>query len=162
VLRRARLLRPGVVALVWALAPSLHVTTSVDNSQDSIQVKFRDGTAVRLRNDQLVSRGGADLSDLQAVLSRYPGLRIERLFTRPEEDLEQERVRAEAATGRQQPDLNLYYRLLLPAGADAEALLSDLNALPIVEVAYAEPLPQPPPGNPGLSPPAGGPTSPAE
>jgi hypothetical protein len=42
-------------------------------------------------------------------------------------------------------DLNLYYRLNIELDINPEALIDALNALPIVEIAYPEPLPPPPP-----------------
>ncbi len=81
------------------------------------------------------------------MLSAYPGLEVRRLFSRPEEVLSQEKARIEAKSGREQADLNLFYRLILEPGADAEKLIDELNALPVVELAYPEPLPQPPPGS---------------
>jgi hypothetical protein len=133
-----------------SLGGSRWVAGPTGASSERIVVKFRDGTAIRLRQDQLISLAHVDLSELQAVLSAYPGLRIERLFTRPEEDLEHERAQAAAATGLPQPDLNLYYRLVLPWEADAASLVDALNRLPIVESAYVEPPPAPPPGLPRL------------
>jgi hypothetical protein len=129
-------------------AGSRWVAGQTGASSHRIVVKFRDGTAIRPRQDQLISLAHDDLSELQAVLGTYPGLYIERLFTRPEEDLEHERAQAAATTGLPQPDLNLYYRLVLPREADAASLVDALNRLPIVESAYIEPPAAPPPGRP--------------
>ncbi|MEA2685533.1 MAG: hypothetical protein QOE93_728 [Actinomycetota bacterium] len=110
-----------------------------------IQVKFAVGSGVRLRDGALVSETGADLTAVDAVLARYPGTVIERLFLRPEADLEAERLANEARTGQPQPDLNLYYRLTLPAGFDGAAAIADLEALAIVDRAYPDPVAAPPP-----------------
>ena len=110
-----------------------------------VQVKFADGTGVRLRDGRFVSLTGTDLGGLTAVLGRYPGTTIERLFTRSEEDLAAEKAAAEAATGRPQPDLNLYFRLTLRPGVDGATAIADLSRLPVVERAYADPVAAPPP-----------------
>jgi serine protease len=115
------------------------------HSRERIHLKLQEGTAVRLRGGGLASLRGDDLSGVAAVLGRRPGVRVERLFGRAEADIDRDKTRAEGASRRQQADLNLYYRLQLPPAVDTEALLGELNALPIVEVAYSEPLPAPMP-----------------
>ena len=70
---------------------------------------------------------------------------MERLFDRPEADLDAERAAAEARTGLPQPDLNLYYRLTLPDGVDPGSLIADLEGLAVVERAYPDPVAAPPP-----------------
>ena len=106
---------------------------------------------VRLRGGRFVSLGQDDLDDVNAVLRGIPGLRIERLFSRPEDVLAREKHRIEARSGREQADKNLYYRLRTRGEVDLARLIDDLNALDIVEIAYAEPLPAPPPVTPDFS-----------
>jgi hypothetical protein len=120
-------------------------------SHERLHLKFREGSGVRLRGNRFVSESGANLSGLTSVLARYPGTRIQRLFERPEGVLAREKARIEAKAGRQQADKNLYYRLVLSKGTDAEALLDALNALAVVEISYAEPLPSPPPATPDFT-----------
>jgi subtilisin family serine protease len=109
-------------------------------------LKFAEGTAVRLQEGKLVSRGAADLTGLAAVLAQHPGTQVARLFTRAEQELAAQRQQAETRSGQQLADLNLYYRLTVSPGDDSASLADDLNALPIVEIAYPEPLPAPAPG----------------
>ncbi len=120
-------------------------------SKTRLHVKFNEGTRVRLRDGQLVSLAGADLSGLDAALATYPVEEIERLFTRPEAALDAERLQIEAETGEQLPDLNLYYRFVVADAADGASLVAALVALPVVEEAYAEPLPAPLPATPDLT-----------
>jgi hypothetical protein len=54
-------------------------------------------------------------------------------------------LEAERHGGRKLADLNLWYRLVVPAGTDAVLLLDALRALPVVEFADGEPLPSPQP-----------------
>ncbi len=127
-------------------APTTALTTAPEVRPGArIQVKFAPGSGVRLRDGALVSETGADLSPLNAVLAAYPGTTVQRLFQRPEADLEAERVAAEARTGLPQPDLNLYYRLTLPEGVDPDEAIADLSALDVVDRAYADPVAAPPP-----------------
>jgi len=121
-------------------------TAGTGMSSEHVVLKFAEGTAVRLREGQLVSLAAADLSGLAAVLAQHPGTQVARLFMRSEQELAAQRQQAEARSGLQLADLNLYYRLTVSPGDDSTALANDLNALPIVEIAYAEPLPAPAPG----------------
>ena len=109
-----------------------------------VQVKFVAGSDIRLRDGVLVSLSGQDTAPLRQLLVRFSGLRIERLFQRPEADLAAEKAAAEARTGRPQPDLNLYY-LLIVEESRADALVVDLTRLAIVEQAYRDPAAAPPP-----------------
>jgi len=111
-----------------------------------VQVRFVAGSGVRLRDGSLVSEAGHDLTALQDVLARHGVIAVDRLFQRPEADLDAERAAAEARTGLPQPDLNLYYRLTLPEGVDAGGLIADLGGLAVVERAYLDPVAAPPPG----------------
>jgi serine protease len=122
-----------------------------DHSDRLLHLKIVEGRRVSLRGGRLVSTDRVDLSGLSAVLESIPGLRIDRLFSRPEEVLEREQRRIERKSKRQQADKNLYFRLRLPEGADMAGVLDRLNALDIVEIAYAEPLPGPPPVSPDFS-----------
>src|SRR5688572_27281324 len=123
---------------------------SQNNERLALHVKFREGTSIRLRGGRLVSVGNDDLSGLDAVLARHPGTRFERLFSRPEATLDEQRRRAEAR-GRKTADLNLWYRLRLRPGTDVDGVIADLKALAIVETAYRQPRPAPMPVTPDFS-----------
>ena len=108
---------------------------SQNNERLALHVKSREGTSIRLRGGRLVSVGNDDVSGLDAVLARHPGTRFERLFSRPEAALDEQRRRAEAGRGRKTADLNLWYRLRLRPGTDVDGVIADLKALDIVETA---------------------------
>ena len=101
-----------------------------------------DSTIMRARSSTLVV---AFQPSLSSVLAGFPGASIERMFTRPEAVLAAEKARIETESRRQHADKNLYYRVVLTSGTDAAAVIDALNALSVVEIAYAEPLPQPVP-----------------
>jgi len=108
-----------------------------------VVVKFVEGSIVRLRQDKLVNRGIGNLSPVSDLLSRFPGVEVQRLFSRSEADLEAERTRGQALSGKELADLNNYYLFTLPEGLDANAFIDALNAMDIVEIAYPEPIPEP-------------------
>lgn len=108
-------------------------------SREIIEVKFVEGSGVRLRNGKLVSLTGQDLGAVYKILNQYNVLKIERLFTLPEEKLEEMKKPGIAS-------LNLWYRITLDKGARTEEFINALNSLAIVEKAEPAPLPAPPPG----------------
>lgn len=111
---------------------------------DLLIVKFVEGSEVRLRGGALSSAVGANLSAANLLLSGRSDLTVERLFSRPESALDADRAGAQSLSGRELADLNNYYALRLNAASvrDAEQLLDALNALEVVEIAYAEPRPE--------------------
>jgi serine protease len=126
-------------------------------------VKFHEGTLIRVRDGmlkveveayseselRLLNRFGLkpdvvaqELEQVNAMFKARANLNIERLFTDKEEDLEQEQQQAQAMSGEEYADLNLFVRLNYQDARleDAETLLDQLNALGIVELAYAQPI----------------------
>lgn len=110
-----------------------------------LQVKFAEGSGIRLREGGFVGGPDEDMQALREVLARHGVWRLERLFQRPEEELAAEKAAIEARSGRAQADLNLYFRLVLVEGADPGACVADLERLGIVERAYLDPRAAPPP-----------------
>lgn len=148
--------RLGLAVAVLALFASLLSpppreagAASAEISDARVQVKFRPGSAIRLRRGELRSHS-ADLAPLKRLLGSLPDLRIERLFSTPERALDRRRGQIAARSGRPQPDLNLYFRLAFDETAGLERLLDSLNGLDIVEIAYREPQPPPPPATPSF------------
>ncbi|HYO59388.1 S8 family peptidase [Archangium sp.] len=139
-----------------------------DTYVERLVVKFHEGSRVRLRGNALVAlaaergpaergllsarglrdeRVAADAAAVQSLLERAPRLgAIARLFEEDETSLEARKLSGEEQSGQQLADLNLYFEVpLLPgttAGRVAD-LVASLNALEGVEVAYAEPPPEP-------------------
>jgi serine protease len=100
------------------------------DTRTGIDVKFAEGTDVRLRGNRLVSRSGARIKALDDVLAGFRGSRVSRLFASTSEQ-------KLAARG----DLNLYFRIRTPKGADTSALIDALNSLGMVEIAAPQPKP---------------------
>ena len=125
----------AALSVVGALVTDEARSAAVANAKDRLHVKFVDGSAIRLRGNTLVSVGSTDVSALRAVLRKYPGVHIQRLFSRSEEELADEKARNERRTGKKQPDKNLWYRMVLPPARNAAALVKDLRGLDIVQTA---------------------------
>lgn len=110
-----------------------------------LHVKFREGTTVRVRQNAIVSLAGDDVLGVRALAARHPGLRFVRMYKRPELRLAREVAAIEKASGRALADPNLWYQVVVPRGTAIAAVADEFNALPIVEIAYPEPLPVAPP-----------------
>lgn len=140
--------------------------TSIDPNisvPDVIVVKFHEGTGLRLRDDRwtapsqarspedegLLQRANLDpakvageLDSANLLLQANANVALARLFTRPETELELEKRIGEENSNEELADLNLYFHLFVDNGSveDTEALIDQLNALDIVEIAYPQPI----------------------
>jgi serine protease len=106
-------------------------------------VKFVEGRRVRLRDGQLVEFGeiGAKSRLLEATMAALQGARIERLFTRSEEDLdrERERILLGLPEGFDAPaDLNNYYLVQVETAASGRALWARLLERSELETVFAD------------------------
>ncbi len=102
-------------------------------SSKAIHVKFREGANVE-----------------QPLEGFPPGLRAAvvshtKLFSLPEEKLNELRAKESSRLGRPLPDLNLWVEMTLQSGTDAAAFLAEMKRVPNVETADPAPLPHPPP-----------------
>ncbi|PZQ18886.1 MAG: hypothetical protein DI565_00290 [Ancylobacter novellus] len=114
---------------------------------DRVTVKFREGRKVRLKGAALDGLSGAESKAFRTALEAAGagGGALSKLHSVPEETLDAQRAEAQAEAGEEIADLNLYYVLQLPAGANAAAVADRLNGLPFVEYAAPAPRPAPPP-----------------
>lgn len=111
-----------------------------------VVVKFRDEARVRLRGAELISLAGRNLSGLSAALAAFGKPVPERLFRRPEAEIDLYLETAELRSGRDLADLNGYYEMVVEPD-EVAALLQALNDLDVVQIAYRAPVPVPPPGD---------------
>ena len=147
--------KPGQPASTQAPAPTLkprlvpqkplHTEIDMGTFSGVIVIKFVEGSDIRLRAGKLVSLSSGSVDELDELFVRFPLDALERQFSQPEDQLAREQAALETETGEDLADLNLYFRLTLKNKADGAALIDALNALPIVELAYPEPAPAPPP-----------------
>ena len=111
---------------------------------DLVVVKFVERATVRLREERLVNLADEeDLEPVSALLDRFPLVRVDRLFTRPEAELEADRERGQTQSGDELADLSNYYMFTLDGRVNASDFIDALNAMTIVEIAYFEPIPEP-------------------
>lgn len=116
---------------------------------EQLIVKFRERTDIRIRDGEARNLAGPDRQGLEDALSAF-GLGLadfRRLHKRAEAELDAERAEAQRESRRALADLNLYYRLRVPAGVDPVALAEQLGRLPIVEYAETAGTPPPLPGD---------------
>lgn len=113
-------------------------------STQVLELKFRDGTDVRLREGRFVGEVGG-IGDLEKVnlLLEQLGAAARRTFMQSEEWLAEWRGSGEARSGRRLHDLNLFFCIDLPAG-DASSICDVLNSLETVEIAWPAAVPSDP------------------
>ncbi|WP_375765125.1 S8 family serine peptidase [Archangium gephyra] len=123
-----------------------------------LEIKFVDGQEIRLRNGRPVDLRGRALTSTASrrVLERVARGAWLRSHDVSEEKLEAMRFQGQRATGGELADLNLYFRLRLPPGLDAEDLAGQLRALPEVEAVHHVPAPPPSPVVPDFYTPGSG------
>jgi len=109
-----------------------------------VVVKFSDRYEIRLRDDRLVSRQGLPATDAENILQAYLDGGMSRLLREvPESKLDRDREALQIRTGYELADMNGYYRIQVAGAGEAEAIINQLNALDMVELAYFQPSPEP-------------------
>ncbi|HZZ95373.1 MAG TPA: S8 family serine peptidase [Jatrophihabitantaceae bacterium] len=129
-----------------------HATVAPGYSRTRIVVKLAEGSAVTLRGQRMLTSRSADTIGFDSALARVPGAALTPLFSTAPSVLRRQTRALEAKSHRELADLSLYYRVTVPRGTHLAAFIDSLNALPIVEIAEAEPLPRPVPASPNLEP----------
>ncbi|QRN99638.1 DUF4214 domain-containing protein [Archangium violaceum] len=134
----------GVEAQVRALGGEKSVEA------DLLEIKFHDNQLIRLRNGAPTDLAGRGLRTSQAsvLLKAVEGGRWMRSHDASEEALETLQAEGEKRTAEPQPDLNLYFRVRLPVGLDANRIAAAFLQLPEVEAVYRVPVPVEPPTAP--------------
>jgi hypothetical protein len=112
---------------------------------NEVTVKFREGSGFRIQDGQPTALEADEIGPLLKTLGDL-GIalnRIRPLLTLPRQQLDAERIDGQRQSGKQLADLNLYYVVDLPEGANPAAVASKLNELSAVE--FAEPRRRPSP-----------------
>jgi hypothetical protein len=112
-----------------------------DAQIDRIIVKLAAGTRGRLHGGRLYSLENKDLTDINRVVREYSQAPLKRLTDKPPEQVEREKFLLENSSGHQLADMNNYFSIAVSSAIEAEILANQLNLLPEVEIAYAEPRP---------------------
>ncbi|MGC4064905.1 MAG: hypothetical protein QM784_09740 [Polyangiaceae bacterium] len=118
--------------------------------QPRLEIKFRDGSGVRLRGGRLVvlqeiSSGNVPRAAVEAaiaLLSAPPVRGVRRVHEQSEEILDQQRITGQQNSGKVLPDLNLWFFVELEA-SDAAQVLSRLSENRAIESASCGPTPPP-------------------
>ncbi len=112
---------------------------------DRVFVKFAEGPKVRLRDGRLTANGAA-MPAVTAALAAYPVASVRRMFDLDERILEENKETGERLSGRELADLNHWFVVELSAATPrAVDLANALLALDVVETAYLDTEPAPPP-----------------
>jgi len=106
-------------------------------------VKFKENSGVRLRSDKLVSNRGLSLKSANDIVEPYTSGRLSPLLPISEEKLEKSKSIYETKSRHQLADFNLYYKIDVTDLSEVESIVNQLNRLDIVEIAYAQPKPEP-------------------
>ena len=115
-----------------------------------VVIKFREGSQVGLKDEQLIDRATGQVDAVQNVL-RQMGIAtpLRRMFGGASEaEINAQREEAERNSSHALPNLNLYFTLVLPPNVTAAEVADRLRALPNVESVEAAPTPRLPPAAP--------------
>ena len=146
-------------------APQKPEKTTINShaQHNVIVVKFQEGTHIRQRQGILMAESQkrspeektklqkaklddakitAQLNKLDNLLQKHPRHGVRRLFSREEADLDRERDEGSPNSDEELADLNLYFHVVLDdvQAEESAALIDELNALDIIEIAYPAPI----------------------
>ncbi len=115
------------------------------SATDRVVIKLKEGMGQPEFDGRQFVKQGADWDKLNALLAS-PGKSstVRPRFNESRATLNRLREEGMQRSGKQLPDLSLYYEISLPASAtsqEATDMLNELNKLDIVEIAYAAPRP---------------------
>ncbi|QWP75772.1 S8 family serine peptidase [Lysobacter sp. K5869] len=138
---------PSSPAPQHVLAKPIKTKLGRYDSREFIEVKFVDDSQVRLHSGRLSSAKLGRLSALDGLVGGAgPVAALEPLF--PADAVAKSALAKSAQAQQPQPDLSQWFRLRVKPGQDAARVIDELNAMGIVETAYAAPLPVPLPASP--------------
>ncbi len=123
---------------------SVKLTLSLESSIAHVVVKFRDDYEVRKYSNKLFSKNRKSISEASIILSPYLDFRMNNLFSSfSEKELDNERTKLQYSSRMELADLNSYYQIEVTSISEAQQLIDRLNRLISVEIAYAQPTPEP-------------------
>ena len=117
-----------------------------ESEDDLIEIMFRKGAVVRLRDgNPLDLSGTGSIDGVEEILQLTDSFIWERITSVSEEELDAMETNGESRTGEDLYNLNNVYRLRFEGDIDIWELSSVLEDLPGIMLARPVPLPQPPP-----------------
>jgi len=120
---------------------SFSATRDIQNAA-YVVAKFHDDVDVTLRNNDLYQTDGTLLPGWRNVTRQFNAAEVRPLFAKNATALKRERVALSQGLGHALPNLSGYYRIDTPP-RNLSQLLSQLNGLADVEIAYAMPQCEP-------------------
>ncbi|HGY91170.1 MAG TPA: hypothetical protein ENK43_08375 [Planctomycetes bacterium] len=119
----------------------LLVLSGIGFSQSTLEIKFRDGERIRLRDGKLKDLGGAGLGGIAAPIRALEaaGATWRRPFSLSESAIENLVDVARQRMPNGSYDLNLVFELHLPPSVDVSATLESLRGSPVIESATLQP-----------------------
>lgn len=113
----------------------------------TLEIKFAESLAVRGSEGDLHSQRGRSLQRVREVFERHGGARelAPLVHNMTQQQLDDLTAGAEARSGEAAPNMASWYSVTLPADADAERVLAELQPLDEIVYAYPAPEPAPPP-----------------
>jgi len=132
----------SAVAERWTVPKPQYAAIYDSDNHRLLNVKFVQGSRVRMRSGELTSLTGYDLKPFNDVIDDIKIGKIARLFSRSEDELDASRRSGELNSGKELADLNNWYRVVLNGDVnrdEAENALNRILQLDLVETVYAVP-----------------------
>jgi hypothetical protein len=109
-----------------------------------VQVKFVEGSNVRIVNDHFADDSGHDLTPVNSMIGSSTVVEIRPTFRQDRATLRAWKIRGESRSGVIGPDLSLWFNLRVAGGPPAVAgLINELNSAAAVEIAHPIPIVEP-------------------
>jgi subtilisin family serine protease len=129
--------------LLVLLAAAASLMAGPAAGQDRLVLRLDPQVGFSVRAGKLGARDARAAAALQQWLAGVPQARFRRALTASEQSVAALQQRAARRTALALPDLDAYFVLELPAGADVRSVLRSARALPFVQTAYVQPPPAP-------------------
>lgn len=137
-----------LVSLAFVAAGSVaqpaHAAQHKKYSDTILELKFNDDSDIQAKGNTFVGTGA---DDVNAILGKAKIQSSKQLFAKDKKELNKQ-YRTLKKQGKSVADLSQYYKVRLAVGADIDAVSKQLASLPVVDHAYAQPLPVATPATP--------------
>jgi hypothetical protein len=109
-----------------------------------VQVKFAEGSDIRMVNGGFVDDSGRNLSLVNTMIGHPSVIEIRPTFNKDRATLRAWKTLGEERSGAVGPDLSLWFNLRVRGGRSKVArLINELNSLPVVEISHPVPIVEP-------------------
>lgn len=115
------------------------IVFSSETRREHIVIKFKNHVGIRLKGIQISSKSQADITEIEALLKKYPDVELSRLFDQTEDELEKDVADLKANSGQEVPSLDCYYCITVNNKRQANSIIATLKKSELIEDAYIEP-----------------------